>query len=317
MAAADGLVVPDRLREAVRRHAAAAGRLWLDALPELVALLSADWELRPGRVVRPGSRHSLVLYVERADGGPAVLKLVAPERREAAAAEARALSRWAGQGAVRLLAAAPERGALLLEAARAEVPLLSLAEDRALLEAVSTVRRLWLAEEPDDGGRDARGFAEVRAVAPARAAEAAARARGVGGGAVSAAEPLLAEAVELAAGLAASEPERALLHGAFCQAAVLAADRLPWLAVGPEPVVGERAYDLAWLVQDRSETLIGMPGPAAAARRRLHRLADQVEVDRDRLRGWTLVRAAVAGAEAWAAGEARRAEAHWEFAGLL
>ncbi len=44
--------------------------------------------------------------------------------------------------------------------------------------------------------------------------------------------------------LVAGEAETVLLHGNFRQGKVLGGDRAPWLAVGPEPLVGERAYDL-------------------------------------------------------------------------
>ena len=109
-----------------------------------------------------------------------------------------------------------------------------------------------------------------------------------------------------------------LLHGDFRQGKVLAGERAPWLAVGPAPVVGERAYDLARLVL-RPVRGPGwpVPGAAAAARRRVAKLADSLEVDRDRLRDWTLYRAVDTGVREVAVGDRQRGELLLEFAAWL
>lgn len=82
-------------------------------------------------------------------------------------------------------------------------------------------------------------------------------------------------------------------------------------------MVGERAYDLARLVRDRVEDLIASAAGASAARRRVNRLADSLEVDADRLRGWTLFRAVESGTRAIASGRRREGELALEFAGWL
>lgn len=82
-------------------------------------------------------------------------------------------------------------------------------------------------------------------------------------------------------------------------------------------MVGERAYDLARLVRDRLEDQMASSAGAAGARRRVNKLADALEVDRDRLRGWTLFRAVESGNRALAAGRRRDAELLLEFAGWL
>lgn len=98
---------------------------------------------------------------------------------------------------------------------------------------------------------------------------------------------------------------------------MLAGERAPWLTVGPEPLVGERAYDLARLVRDRVEDLIASPAGAATARRRVKKLADSLEVDQERLHGWTLFRAVESGTRALAAGRSQEGEVTLEFAGWL
>ncbi|WP_441246046.1 aminoglycoside phosphotransferase family protein [Kitasatospora sp. McL0602] len=299
MPAAGQFTVPDRLAAHVREDS--RGAAWLAALPELVTEHLTQWGLTLERVCLPGGRRSFTACVRRADGSPAVLK-VTPD---GAAAEAAALDRWAGQGAAQLLAADAAAGVLLLERLHGDIPLRSLPEAKAMLEATSLLRHLWVA--PADGHALPR-LAD-------RVADATAMLRQTP--ALPEAAPLVDEALEAAAGLLADQPEELLLHGDFHHGKVLAAERSPWLAVSPEPLVGERAYDLAWLARDRLDTLAGSPGPKGAARRRLHRLADDVEVEHDRLRGWTLFRAVEAGLRSFAAGDGATAELYLGFADWL
>ena len=303
------ITVPSRLRETVAARAGAPGAAWLEALPGLLAAAVARWGLTVERVVQPGGRASLALQVVRtaAEGdGPAVLKLALPGT--GSAQEHAALAHWDGRGAVRLLAAAPEDGALLLERLHGDVPLRSLAEAKAMLEAAGLLQRLWVAPPEDHPFTP---LADHVGALCARLRDARAR---PGTGEL---RPLLDEALEAAAGLLAEPPEQVLLHGDFHHGNVLAADRSPWLAIDPEPLVGERAYDLAWLAQDRLDTLSGSPGPQSATKRRLRQLSEAVDVDRERLRGWTLVRTVATGLRYLDVGDTGAAELYLDFAAML
>ncbi|MEU8351948.1 aminoglycoside phosphotransferase family protein [Streptomyces sp. NPDC048845] len=298
---------PRRLVQALdERGAGAAGRAWLESLPALVRDVSERWDLTPDRVHTPGGRSSLLVLVRRADGTPAALKLVPPGH--GAEPERRALEHWDGWGAARVLEAAPEAGALLLERLHGEVSLSSLPEAKALLEAAGTARRLWV-----DPGAD-HAF-ETVAERTGRTADALRSAAGEPWAADLL--PLLETAAAVREELTAESPEAVLLHGRFRQAKVLSGERSPWLAVGPEPLVGERAYDLARLVRDRLEDLVASPAGAAAARRRVTKLADSLEVDPERLRGWTVFRAVESGVRSLRAGRPREGELLLEFAGWL
>ncbi|WP_098021798.1 aminoglycoside phosphotransferase family protein, partial [Streptomyces sp. wa1071] len=222
--------------------------------------------------------------------------------------ERAALEHWNGWGAVKPLDA-PEldaSGALLLERLHHEVSLRSLPEAKALLEAAGTLRRLWV--EPPAGhafesvaGRTDRQSAGMRAAAEADPELA----------------PLVDAALAARAELVEGSPELLLLHGNFRQSKVLSGERAPWLTVGPEPLVGERAYDLARLVRDRVEDLIASPGGPVTARRRVKRLAESLEVEQARLHGWTLFRAVESGTRALAEGRRQMGEINLEFAGWL
>ncbi|WP_217213240.1 aminoglycoside phosphotransferase family protein [Streptomyces sp. AC550_RSS872] len=294
---------PQRLVRALG-ETAPDGDDWLVELPETAHQAVTLRELTVERVQVPGGRSSLVVLVRRADGTPAVLKLAPPRFRPES--ERAALARWGGVGAVQLLEPFVTEGVLLLERLHPDLSVRSLPEAKALLEAAGTLRRLWV-EPPGDHAfetvaeRTGRQAEAMRVTASAEAEVA-----GLVGAALAAREELLA-----------APPETRLLHGTFRQSKVLAGERMPWLAVGPDPVVGECAFDLARLVRDRVEDLIASPSGAAITRRRVKRLAESLEVDQERLRGWTLFRAVESGVRALRVGRPRDAELLLEFAGWL
>ncbi|MFJ1802460.1 aminoglycoside phosphotransferase family protein [Streptomyces sp. NPDC098077] len=303
-----GCEPPQRLVRALgEMYGDAAAADWLDALPALTGqALTAGDGLTAERVAAPGGRSSLVVLVRRADGTPAALKIAPPVAGPGP--ERAALEHWNGWGAVRPLDA-PEldaSGALLLERLHHEVSLRSLPEAKALLEAAGTLRRLWV--EPPAG----HAFESVAARTDRQSA---------GMRAAAEADPELAPLVDAAlaarAELVEGSPELLLLHGNFRQSKVLSGERAPWLTVGPEPLVGERAYDLARLVRDRAEDLIASPGGPVTARRRVKRLAESLEVEQARLHGWTLFRAVESGTRALAEGRRQMGEVNLEFAGWL
>ncbi|MFE6286931.1 aminoglycoside phosphotransferase family protein [Streptomyces sp. NPDC057877] len=277
---------------------------WLGKLPEAFQQAVALRGLTVERVQAPGGRSSLVVLVRQPDGTPAVLKLAPPRARPES--ERAALAHWGGRGAVLLLEPGSTDGALLLERLHPDVSVRSLPEAKALLEAAGTLRRLWV--EPPQGqvfetvaGRTGRQAAAMRADADA----------------YPELRPLVDAALTARDDLLTAPPEHRLLHGTFRQSKVLGADRVPWLAVGPDPVVGECAFDLARLVRDRVEDLIAAPSGPSTTRRRVKRLAESLEVDQDRLRGWTLFRAVESGVRARRVGRPRDAELLLEFAGWL
>ncbi|MFI7321682.1 aminoglycoside phosphotransferase family protein [Streptomyces venezuelae] len=294
---------PQRLVTALG-ETAQDGDDWLDKLPGAVENAVALRELTVERVHVPGGRSSLVLMVRRADDTPAVLKLVPPRSRPES--ERAALAHWNGLGAVRLLDPECADGALLMERLHRDVSVRSLPEAKALLEAAGTLRRLWV--EPPAGHRFETVAERTGRQADAMRASAAADA-GVA--------PLVDAALAARDELLAASVEPRLLHGTFRQSKVLAGDRLPWLAVGPDPVVGEPAFDLARLVRDRVEDLIASPSGASITRRRVKKLAESLEVEQERLRGWTLFRAVESGVRALRVGRPQDAELLLEFAGWL
>lgn len=294
---------PQRLVRALG-ETAPDGDDWLEKLPEAAHQAVALRELTVERVQMPGGRSSLVVLVRQSDGTPAVLKLAPPRARPQS--ERAALAHWGGTGAVQLLEPLVTEGVLLLERLHPDLSVRSLPEAKALLEAAGTLRRLWV--EPPAGHRF-----ETVAERTGRQAEAMRATASVDAEVATLVDAALAAREELLA----APPERRLLHGTFRQSKVLAGERMPWLAVGPDPVVGECAFDLARLVRDRVEDLIASPSGAATTRRRVKRLAESLEVDQERLRGWTLFRAVESGVRARRVGRPQDAELLLEFASWL
>jgi streptomycin 6-kinase len=206
----------------------------------------------------------------RADGTPAVLKLIHPHRE--AEHEADALTRWAGAGAVRLLERSDDGWAILMERCEPGTPLSAAGPDTALEVLTGLLPRLWapagapfhtLADEADwwvsylpaEWEQAGRPF-ERR---------------------------LLDAAVDALASLAPTQGEQVLLHQDLHGDNVLAAGREPWLAIDPKPLVGEREFAVAPIVRSSE---LGHSRQAVLAR--LDRLTAELGLDRERAIGWTI-----------------------------
>ena len=104
-----------RFPAVVREKALAVGaQAWIDELPALIGAIEADWGVSVGRLYAD-STEACGREATRADGSPAVLKLIVPRDGDAAAHEATVLRLAAGEGCPRLFQEDVARGALLIE----------------------------------------------------------------------------------------------------------------------------------------------------------------------------------------------------------
>ena len=253
-----------------------AGRGWLARLPALLAEVAAGWALELGEPY--ALTFNYVTRVTRADGTPAVLKLT-PPGRETLPTEAATLRLAAGAGAVRLLAADLDRGALLLERAEPGEPLTGLHrrdDDAATRVAAEVGLRLHRPVPP----ADAAGFPTVEEWARKAFGWLRASCGGPGplpGDLVDGAERIHHE-------LVASSAPPVLLHGDLHHDNVLSAER-GWLAVDPQGVLGEPAYEAAALLRN-PPGFGGRPEAPELLARRVAILAEAYGVGPDRIRGW-------------------------------
>jgi streptomycin 6-kinase len=264
------------------------GREWLASLSAIVEACAERWSLAVGAPLA-GGNVSLVLAVERVDGTPAVLKVNFPEPESEH--EPDALRAWDGRGAVQLLEHDADRRALLVERCEPGTPLWSVEDDEeATRVAAGVLRRLF---RPTPAGSSFRHLAdEARRWADELPAEWEALARPFE-------RRLLDEAVAACVELAAEQGEQVLLHQDFHGGNVLRAAREPWLAIDPKPLLGEREFDAASLLRDR-RWLLGTGDDEARLRRRLDVLADELGLDRERMRRW-----GIAHALAWGVGDTK------------
>jgi streptomycin 6-kinase len=109
---------------------------------------------------------------------------------------------------------------------------------------------------------------------------------------------LVERAEALFAELIPSQSELVVLHGDLHHFNVLAAQREPWLAVDPKGVVGEPAYDMGAFLHNPTE-LLNTPHPGRVLERRIDLLAEELDLDRSRVRGWAISQAVLAAYWGW------------------
>ncbi|SBT50610.1 aminoglycoside phosphotransferase family protein [Micromonospora narathiwatensis] len=260
--------IPESLRWTERIP---AGRAWRTALPQRLAECVDRWDLRA--VGRPFGYAfaSLAVPAELPDGTAAVLKLQYPDADSVH--EATALAYWAGAGAIRLLAHDARRRALLVERCVPGDALRELPLDAALDVVVELLPRLGVpAGAPFTPlAEEAAGWAERMPANWDRANRPYER-------------RLVDTALGLLADLVPSQGEQVLVNQDLHAGNVLRAAREPWLAIDPKPLAGEREFAPVPMV--RGAELGHSP---EAVRYRLDRLSAELGLDRERVRGWTIV----------------------------
>jgi streptomycin 6-kinase len=276
------------------------GADWLDRLPEIVGACAARWSLEVGSPFEPATI-SYVAPARLPDGADAVLKVNFPEPESEH--EAEALRLWDGRGAVRLLASDPGEWALLVERCVPGTTLWEVVdEDEADRIAAGVLRLLW---RPAPARHPFRLLADEAA---RWADELPGRWEHVGR---PCARSLLDEAVAFLRAAGPDQGEQVVVHQDFHGGNVLRAEREPWLAIDPKPLVGEREFDTASLLRDRRDELARDPGSVRRVRRRLDLLAAELDLDRERMRGWGIAHALAWGLDDDGTDEAGLACAQW------
>ncbi|MFC8943855.1 aminoglycoside phosphotransferase family protein [Streptomyces rochei] len=261
--------VPDALAASQAKYNGAAGRAFIDALPELAAGFLDRWGLRLDGSAMHGWA-ALVLPVVAGDGTPAVLKLQILDAETEG--EPVALRLWDGDGAVRLLDHDPATGTMLLERLDPTCTLAHVADSREAALVVARLLAHLTATPAPPGlrhlGDIARGMLERTPRALERVPDPADR-------------RLIADCAA-AVREVVDEPGDRLLHWDLHYENVLGSERAAWLAIDPKPLAGDPAFDLMPALDNRYE-----PGET---RWRFDAMTDVLGLDRERARAWTLGR---------------------------
>jgi streptomycin 6-kinase len=270
--------VPRYLAETARQDEGVRG--WIAGLPAIVADIAGRWSLRVGEPFQPGGQCSWTAPVTDPAGTSLVLKVgyrsPSGEERD----EAAGLRVWAGNGAVRLQAAAESElaHALLIERCLPGTPLgQALPEPEQDQVVAGLLRRLWAQPHP------AYPFRALAQMCAAWAGEferdyAAARP-------ADRIDPGLARAgIALFRELPETADRRVLLCTDLHGDNILAAQRAPWLVIDPKPYLGDPAYDVLQHMLNCSDRLAADPAGLAA------RMASLAGVDAARVRRWLFAR---------------------------
>lgn len=252
---------------------AVTGATWLRRLPRLLEDLLARWDLTVDGPTCWG-QCAVVLPVT-GPHGTAALKVSWPHLE--ARSEHLALRHWEGHGAVRLARADPARFALLLERLDASTDLVDVPIDKAcgvIGDLLAQLSSPAISRTPTLSA-----YAARHAVGANRALDGGLPRR------------FVEQARHLAVDLAADPVvDSCLVHSDLHYTNVLSAERQPWLAIDPKPMAGDRAFEVAPALWNRSDALGSGSSVRWLLRRRVEIICERSGIDEARAKAWTIVR---------------------------
>ncbi|MFJ4877261.1 aminoglycoside phosphotransferase family protein [Streptomyces sp. NPDC088745] len=269
--------VPPHLAASYSTGFGEEGRAWIAGLPALATSMLERWDLERDGTARAGEA-ALVVPVVRPDGMPVVLRLQLPRQETAAALIG--LRTWNGEGMVRLLDHDPVSSSMLLERLNGARTLASVNDDDVAMSTLAELHARLIAVPAPQG---LRGLGDIASEMLDQVPHASSRL----------ADPAdrqhlrsWASAVTELAG----EPGDRLLHWDLHYDNVLAAQREPWIAIDPEPLVGDPGFDLWPALNSRWDDVVAQGDTLRTVRRRFDLLTDVLGLDRARATGWTMGR---------------------------
>lgn len=249
------------------------GDEWLDGLDRLVEKSLAEWDLTPDGDAMHGM-NALVLPVTSRVGAPAVLKVTWPHPE--AEHEHLALQRWAGVGAVRLLAASPSRWTMLLERLDSRRDLRDVPVDQACAVIGSLLRQLDRPAAP--------ALSRLSDLCIALAERLSVPPRSIPRRYVEQSRALVADL------LTDARVDSRLVHTDLHYGNVLAGRRQPWLAIDPKPLSADPSFAVTPALWNRWQEAVSSGDLRSHLRRRLSIICDSAGLDEDRARAWSIVR---------------------------
>lgn len=255
------------------------GEVWLYNLPNILERFAKKWGLVLGEPF-PLS-FNFVISATTEFGLPVVLKAGVPDRENSMQIDA--LRIYDGNGIVRLLDFDYEECVMLLECVQPGTTLKSELreenDDLATEIVAGVMKKLW---QPLPGNHNTRtleswteGVLEIRPH--------------FGGGTGPMPKILVDRAISLHADLLASAGSPYLLHGDLHHENILRATREPWLAIDPNGVAGDRAFDVCSLLMNPLPDFLNWSNPKKRVHRRIEILSEVLEIDAERLKEWGVV----------------------------
>ena len=257
-------------------------KAWMRGLPVLFRELETRWSLHVGEPFDHAGSCSWVAPATRANGESAVLKLAMPHME--GQDEISGLGFWNGNGIVKLLETDLESGAMLLERCLPGTTLHSEPEPRQDEVVANLLKQIWsLTRNPSDLS----GFRPLSLMIEFWCRETIAQRH------LWPDAELVNEGLRVFKELGRPALTDVLLATDLHAGNVLRSQREPWLVIDPKPFVGDRAYDPVQHLMNCETRLHRDPIEL------VRRVADLTEVDAERLRLWTLARAAADPRDDW------------------
>lgn len=260
------LRIPQEFRRAVLAERGADGEKWLAELPQQVESCCRRWDLTVDGAVMHGYI-ALVLPVRR---GSEALILKVGWLDDETMHEESALRLWNGAGAVKLVDADVSAGALLLERLDATKTLADIPVMDAAVVAAKLLRRLAI--EPAEKFPTVQEFA--RRQLDSMRSDWQDYGRPFPQAYVDHAEALLNELVPAA--------RQCLVNWDLHYDNVLAGIREPWLTIDPKVCLGDLEFGVGQLLWNRFDR--------AQLSDRFDAIVEAAQLDKERARGWTIVR---------------------------
>lgn len=271
--------IPDAFLQTVLNVHGEVGKHWLEQLPNLLKSLVTQWNLKIEKSCANLSFNFVALVVLE-DGSKAALKCGVPNAEFTT--EISALQSYAGEGAVKLIAADAEKGWLLEERCVPGKNLLSLQNDeKATTIALNLMQQLWRplnsqVKFPTVAERLC-GLDKLQKYSKANP------------------EVFPKELVDFALGaskeLLSSSGEQVLLHGDLHHFNILSSDRNSWLAIDPKGVIGEREYEICAFMRNPGPQLLTTMNTKQVILRRIDQIVEHMGFERERILLWSFVNA--------------------------
>lgn len=264
--------LPVEFQQRIRRVFKEPGAAWLARLPALVRACEDRWRLRIGEPFELSFHY--VAPATMADGAQVVLKAGVPSPGFSQQVEA--LQLYGGRGMVRVIAAGPDAGVLLMERLDPGATIVDMPDDDATAIAAGVMRELQLPAPPDCGLPTLADWASALD-----------RVRGhYGGGTGPIPERLYEMAQAYWREMLASSSAPIVLHGDLHHWNILRDERRGYVAIDPHGVLGEPEYEVAAYLGNPNTRLHVFDDLAATMSRRLDIFAASLGYDRQRMLRW-------------------------------
>lgn len=271
------MISTDFAKKMYEVHGQEKARTWLAHLPTILAHCTQQWQLTLFPPY-PNLSYHYVAPAERVNGQPAVIKAYSPTGEFERAVEA--LSLFQDGGIVRLLEIESHYEVMLLERLSPGTLLSQLVPDRdekATSILASAMKRLWrpaplqhLFPTVENWGK---GLQDLRVQYE--------------GGYGPFPPRLVQEAKALFSELSISAPQHMILHGDLHHENVLSSGNT-WRVIDPKGLVGDPGYETGALFYNPCGWLSRVPDPRPILARRVAQLAEELGMERARIRGWGL-----------------------------